>query len=222
MHHARFKLCRRRRFRRSLVAGALLTLLTTWAPAFFAHYTHGDVHSADEDLRLDPAVLSTCPIAVPGGWTIRTWNWSAGPGVRRDTLSECIWLGSTLGAMEWTAPNRTRTVISSGWPLRTAEYIEFDRDMPPDLTRAPASWFRFGVPIVHWRRLPLHFYPLALVINLAFWTGLAYAIAAGFRAIRSRHRHRQGLCTACAYPLSGVSVCPECGEPTQITRGSPN
>lgn len=218
MHHPRFKLSRRRRFRRSLLAGALLTLLTTWAPPFFAHYTHGDLHSAYEGPGLDPALLSTSPIAPPSGWTIRTWNWSAGPGLRRDTLSESIWLGSTLGAMESTAPNRTRTVISSGWPLRIAEYTEYEPNMPRNLASEPAAWFRYGLPISSNRRLPLRPHPLSLVINLAFWTGLTYAIAADVRAIRAHLRRRRGLCTACAYPLSGLGVCPECGEPTRVIR----
>jgi uncharacterized paraquat-inducible protein A len=94
--------------------------------------------------------------------------------------------------------------------------------------------------------LPLAYYPaLALVLIAAVtrqaWMLIAVigyvllvatmSVAASFRAINQRERHRrwqEKLCVKCAYNLEGnqSGVCPECGQPiikqepaaTPITR----
>lgn len=211
---------RRHGLRLAIGLAAILTLASTWTPPLLCYYTRGDLHVAYDTTRLDPSLYADNAVLPPSDWTIRTWQWSSGPGLRRDLFSECLWMGSTIGSTESTNPNRTRIVVSSGWPLRIAEYTEFDPQMPRNLAGEPRAWSRYGVPISYQRRLPMRCHPLAVAINLAFWTAAAWGACAAFTLVRTTRRRRRGMCGACAYPLNGVPVCPECGEPAPLTRGS--
>lgn len=207
---------------RSIAIGLLATIVAVVAPPLIAHYTRGDLHVAYHSTSLEPAIYARTPVRPPRDWTIRTWQWSRGFAIRRDLYSECLWMGSTLGSSESTSPNRTRIVVSSGWPLLAAEFTEFDPDMPRALASQPAAWPRYGLPLSYQRRIPLRLHPLALAINLILLTSLAAIVVVSSRELRAMRRRRRGLCGTCGYQVAASTICPECGEPVRrapLTRG---
>ena len=54
--------------------------------------------------------------------------------------------------------------------------------------------------------------PLGLVANTAFYGGLWALPLIAWPALRTRRRMARGLCTRCAYPVAGLTMCPECGR----------
>lgn len=95
-----------------LLAGILLTVLTSWAFALFGIFTNFALVAEHERPNRDiPARL------IPEGWSVLAWYWWSGPGIRRDLISESPWIGSTLGMMSGQS-NRTVITISAGFPCR--------------------------------------------------------------------------------------------------------
>lgn len=55
----------------------------------------------------------------------------------------------------------------------------------------------------------------ALIVNIAFFVPIVLALRKGPWAVqwlRGYLRRRRGVCVACAYPVRGLALCPECGR----------
>lgn len=85
--------------------------------------------------------------------------------------------------------------VIGGWPIGAAETV-IARDSSPAL------------PVV---LIPIGFVANTLTYAFGAW-GLFRFFALGF-AGRTRRRIARGQCTKCAYPVAGLSNCPECGLP---------
>lgn len=202
---------------RALALGLVLSILITWMFSLRQMYERGHVYSVYDLPGLDPDSYLDCRIRAPSDWTIRTWQWSAGLGIRRDLLSEQIWMGSTLGSTQGTAPDRTLIVVASGFPFLGAEYTEFDTNLTATTPAySVASMYRYGVPLGRLGSLPLRPAPFSFLANWLVWSVVALGILLGTLFARSELRRRKGLCVACGYPIARFPTCPECGE--QVRR----
>lgn len=201
--------------------GVGFTLASAWGLALFGGFVKGDlVATYDEANTKVPAHL------VPAGWDIRSWHFWTGPGISRDLVSECIWMGSTLGMTTDGRPQRTVTHVRVGFPCYSMTWYDFWSEAP----RAWPSpffeiWFmgwdvghtavkglagssRFGVK----PRLPVRPVWTGFAINAFFYSVLAFAAIRGRGAWVHSRRRRAGCCEACGYSLGGSGRCPECGN----------
>ena len=203
--------------RRLLVAaalGVLSTMLVAWSLAVLAPLRKSDFREPGE-------AAHSRRVSVPAGWTVRTWLESTGPGVDHQLVSECVWMGSTLGMTSGLGPQRTMVRAGMGWPFLAMEYSGKD-----DTNRDARTYWQLGLPVPRniaprakfWRsdpRLPLRPIPLGfagdVVVHGALWLALL-SVAAGL--IR-RRRRAHGCCACCGYPTQGLNQCPECGEPVR-------
>jgi len=55
--------------------------------------------------------------------------------------------------------------------------------------------------------------PLGTIINTLFYAALLFALWITPGALVYWNRARRGRCTRCAYDITGVVICPECGTP---------
>jgi len=208
-----------RRILLSCLAGVVLAVLSAWGFAVFGVFTEGElVAKYDERNTEIPAGL------VPEGWDPRSWHYFTGAGIRRDLVSECEWMGSTLGMTMDGRPQRTIIHVSCGWPIRSLTWFDYvsptgaappsalqkvwDGGIDVGLAATPGPSGRFGVS----RRVPIRPLWAGLLANVAFWSITAAATGVIAVAWRRARRRKRGLCEACAYPVSGLATCPECGR----------
>jgi hypothetical protein len=195
-----------RRVALTLICGLLLTIASAWLAAAFSDTTQGKLHS----LEHEPAVAIPAYIGAPQDWHLRTWHECWGPGLRYDLVSECEWMGSTLGMSEHTAPNRTLQRMTTGWPLPAMQW---------DSSTIANAWIG-GVPLADRpaigglvaRRLPIRPLPLRFLLDSVSFALAIFALVTTVHGLRTARRRRRGLCTHCGYSLSGLPTCPECGS----------
>lgn len=206
----------------SLLAGVSLAVASAWALAAFGWFTAGDlVATYDERNTQVPAAL------VPEGWDTRSWHSFTGPGIRRDLVSECMWMGSTLGMTMDGRPQRTIIHISVGWPWRSMTWWDYRSPQVTTIgvqpSRIVTAWNegvdlglgsvfgpggRFGVA----RKVPIRPLWAGMVLNSFVFACAAFAGVRGVAALRRARRRKLGLCEACAYPVAELAACPECGR----------
>ena len=126
--------------------------------------------------------------------------------------------------------------IRIGWPMRSLVAENGSRSEHASLEGVPydsesvwysetgSIWasFRSGVALsatppnsindVLWKRYPIMPLPLGFAVNTLFYASLLGAPVLGYAALKRRRRAKRGLCTGCAYDVTGVDVCPECGR----------
>jgi hypothetical protein len=205
---------RRSRWVRRILAagglGAITTVLVAWGLAAF-----GELHRSE--FRRPPELAKTSPrLHVPEGWTVRTWLESWGPGVDHRVVSECVWMGSTLGMTSGMGPQRTMLRAGMGWPWLALEYSDAD-----DTNRTAKNWWELGMPLPDklvsdrlWRserRLPLRPLWRGAAADAALYGTVWLAVLAGVGAWRRHRRLKRGMCPECRYPLSEAAACSECG-----------
>lgn len=94
-----------------------------------------------------------------------------------------------------------------GWPLHALEMSRWTQGRTlimknhiPDLSLTTLGGLPVGVR------------PIALVGNIAFFTGVVGVLLSVGREWRGAKRLRAGSCQACGHPLAGSPRCPECGH----------
>lgn len=190
-------------------AGLAIAVAAAWGCAAFSEIRTGTF--------LGPGIGESLAV-WPRHWTVcRTCLEQRGIGLRSRLLSECVWMGSTLGSSPLTAPNRTLCEVASGWPWPAMRYVEWWSGEPDSGT---ARW-RQGiaipagrlVPTYPARRLPTDPLLKGLIADGAVFAALVYGAAFGPRDVRRYLRARRGCCVGCGYDLKGSAsgVCPECG-----------
>ena len=97
-----------------------------------------------------------------------------------------------------------------GMPLT----VRSDKVVSRQVPRMPIEYL-WPVPSGE-RHTAVTYHSLGLILNpiiyaLPFWL-LMMGLRWAFIAICSRKRSRHGLCTSCGYDLTGLNVCPECGN----------
>lgn len=212
-----------RRLAVSLLLGVATTIAVSWLAAIFADLS-------GFDFLPSPNTASTAYLrhVPPSDWTVRTWLVRSGLAIRHDLVSECVWMGSLLGTSPSTAPNRTREVVSVGWPLPAMQWTAHDEsrffESPPSSreTSLRLAW-KHGLP--QWsmralstgdeRRLPLRPTAAGFILDTALFTAAAWWAVEWLTRLRTARRARRGACRACGYDLSGHGIigapCPECG-----------
>lgn len=208
-----------RRLLRSMIAGIGLTVISSWGIAVFGAFSDGElVATYGERNTKVPASL------VPEGWAPRSWHYFTGFGMRRDLVSECEWIGSTLGMTMDGRPQRTVIHIRAGFPMLAMTWYDFHSEMRPRGGSSLAEAWDLGVPLgmqakvtpALWRvesRLPVRPLWPGFAVNAAVYSLLAWGALAGLGAWRRARRRARGLCVACAHPIVGLAICPECGTP---------
>lgn len=200
----------------ALAAGTVATVAFAWLAAALLDVHDGKLHALEHE---NPAVSIPAYIGAPEGWRLRTWHELRGPAIRYDLVSECEWMGSKLAASPATAPNRTLQRVTTGWPLPAMQY---------DSNGAPGAWTH-GVPVLGSstlvaglvpRRLPLRPLLVPSVVDAASFAVVGWTAIFAVSKFRAARRRRRGLCERCAYPVSGLAGCPECGfaAPDALTR----
>ncbi|MCA9281548.1 MAG: hypothetical protein H6812_12670 [Phycisphaeraceae bacterium] len=56
--------------------------------------------------------------------------------------------------------------------------------------------------------------PLGTIINTLFYAAILFVLWIAPGVLIRWNRARRGLCRHCAYNITGVAVCPECGTAT--------
>jgi hypothetical protein len=144
--------------------------------------------------------------------------------MRYQFITEGVWMGSTLGALNGRK-NRTMEWVELGWPMRSMEWMgSFDDDLQTRGGKVPrfrarvAEGIAIGGKILfvmryEKRRLPLMplwpgFAGSTLVYGVFSFAGLTT-----LAALRRMRRRTRGLCVPCGYPLGESARCSECGTP---------
>lgn len=205
----------------SLLAGVCLAVASAWALAALGWFTDGELMATYDERN-----TQVPPELVPVGWDIRSWHYSTGPGIRRDLVSECEWMGSTLGMTMDGRPQRTIIHIRVGWPCMSMTWWDYRSPQVAatgvQRSRLVTAWNegvdiglgsvlgpggRFGVA----RKVPIRPLWIGLAVNALVFAFAAFAGVRGVAAIRRARRRKRGQCETCAYPVAELPACPECG-----------
>lgn len=147
----------------------------------------------------------------PFATSVNQIEWDGAPGVE-DVPAPSWSVQATDWSDQWDADTKIFEV-GVGWPMR---FLVLRRAVPAD----PTSWAlippRGKPPSVYdafdfiW-----HIRWWALLVNIAIFVPIVLALRKGPWAalwLRRYLRRRRGLCVACAYPVRGLALCPECGK----------
>lgn len=205
----------------SLFTGLILTIVSAWALAMWGSFTGGELVAtySERNTKVPPEL-------VPEGWDPRSWHYWTGVGIRRDLVSECEWMGSTLGMTMDGRPQRTVTHIRVGWPMPAMTWYDYWSDAPkPGGPWLEESWWMgwdvganpptYGPGGKRWSvtpRLPLRPWWPGFAINILVFAAGSFVVLSGAAAWRRGLRRRRGLCETCGYALAGLAKCPECGQ----------
>lgn len=169
-------------------------------------------------------------------WQVhRTQTWPAQPqhcSEFRGGGFSVLWLTSREPYDLDSIPNPPlHKVVSgrSGWPMRAMKWsVCLEMENPGGTIfgayEDPRSIFVGGVDAPRWthsdmewfdqhvyRRIPLMPIGVGFASNTVFWMAVTGSLWLICRAIRRANRRRCGLCPNCAYVLSGLHICSECG-----------
>ena len=119
---------------------------------------------------------------------------------------------------DWINPDKVfRTYeLAAGWPMTsfygTVEQRWSANDGPKFLWSLPYTRLKNETPAF----LPYRpFFP-GVLVNALFYGSLAYlfwiAIIQRVGRTRNKSRSKRGCCESCGYDITGLSICPECGQ----------
>lgn len=205
-----------RRIAWSLAIGAVMTVLVAWLVLLISI----DANQAQSQWQ-DPRPW---PIVAPA-------EWPSQPELVRQTSNGAItFLYLAHGQIGWQdrikvdpkATKFTVQVASYGWPFHAlATFVAGRQDKAGMVWMDLGSW-RAGVTMPNtwhdFRGFPLSPfppYPLwpGFAIYTLFFGSIAWIAPMVVGYLKRRRRACRGLCIQCAYPIAGLSACPECGHP---------
>jgi len=210
----------RRLFRRiaiSLTLGAIVTVLVGWAVMF------RDV----DDAVSTWLVPGDWPIAVPSTWPAKPddarWLKGATSSVLMTGSNRQAWTDSVRSAAPATWYRAG--VVYFGWPFHGMRRDWMYTLSGVKLARVDLGILRQGLPLpASWtsalqgriETLPIMPTWPGFRLNTLFYGLIIFLARTGDHALKRRRRVRRGLCSECAYPTSGLTICPECG--TQLPK----
>lgn len=195
-----------------LLVGFGLQTMIAWALFILGSYTGGT--GVINNPAFKAGDRTDTGFVVPADWTSRTLVQWWGIGRTRETVSECVWVGSTLGTVSGLGRQATYQGFSAGWPLRSfcgTDYITpgLERFTPRVLADVPA-WIKRGG-----HKVPVSPLWLGLCVNSLLFAAPVFAAWRGRAWFVRRRWLRLGLCLGCGYPVRGLDRCPECGKPEE-------
>lgn len=204
-----------RRITIALTLGAIVGVLVSWAVMFRDF----------KDAVSTTLVPGDWPIAVPSTWPAKPDKAQQFSDATRSVLSiernRPTWIRASSAGK--SAIWYHIMVESLGWPFHGLKRAIGN-------TQVDLGVFWEGVPIpVSWQgMLPdsIDTIPImpawpGFLLNTLFYGLLIYAARTGHVARKRRLRRQRGLCTQCAYPLTGLNRCPECGTEVRSAAKMP-
>ena len=199
------------RFRRGAHA-----LSAAHPPAWFVWSLHAPaMHVVISELMTDPNMIRRQllgGVVVQRGRSIPRWS--------RAARVDAAWAsgGGASRADAWSLMTET----ASGWPwpaLRAAYGAPHGSKSLPTFERGifiPVLCTHFGQELERGVLPTAPIWP-GFLGNTAVYAMVIFPIISA-RHWRRQHRVRRGLCAKCAYPVSGMEKCPECG--TSVSKGT--
>ncbi len=199
----------------ALIFGGALSVLSAWLTAWHK-CTLSKVHQLKS---------SQWPVTVPADWPSEV-SYAVTVGTAKRIRN---WSGSVGAKMVTTGPGSyAKTVIvyhyasrETGWPvpcmqrLKASKGLElwpWERGIPVPTTLQRTDWEDWT------HRLPLIPLPLGYTINTVFYGAVSWFALAGFGRCIQSNRRRRRRCVDCAYPVAGLTICPECGRPVATVK----
>lgn len=211
-----------------IIAGLLLTFVTSWASAIaFRPFQFDLVQLHTRELDRDGF---RWPGPTPERWlqthplqdaTPRK-TWMAAPGQLRIQTSKG----------EWQTGQASYTQFVWGFPLPAMHADEalfaattITKANPNDASTLHRGIDFYGISPSRGRSLAIATFPLlpwwpGFILNTIFWTLIAAWIARLFRFARWGKYLSRGQCPKCKYPIGATPVCSECGfaVPGELVR----
>ncbi|MFO0827119.1 MAG: hypothetical protein U0572_03130 [Phycisphaerales bacterium] len=126
------------------------------------------------------------------------------------TIEYTFWRYGADGKPEKTLPATGHASrVRRGWPMACLEGSRWSAGLAPVIV--DESLFVIDAPTRSYE-FPYRVLPLGLVVDAAFWGAFMFLLAHVPPLAERLLRRKRGLCPSCAYPLGGLSRCPECGR----------
>lgn len=193
-----------------LLLGAAINVAVAWGCGLWASTSR-----SDDDV---PGI--GWPNRAPLGWPEPDrWSYSRGLGLTIRSACENLeqsfatqmldpsvvvhWMAAYDFGLPMRAMRSTRRAVQRGramaWPGRGG--MEWGWPLPPLVNRGFAMRRLAFVPI----------WP-GFAVNTVLYALIAWSIGSGTVRLRRARRRRRGRCVACAYDVSDLDTCPECGK----------
>lgn len=195
----------------SLAIGLIVNVLVAWG---LSTWSTGDPQHANYDA---PGV--GWPARAPGDWPEPDmWMNGDGFGMRMCGAGANLHRLIDTHRLDPSVKHYSMIIKEYGWPWLALSRRRQWTQVMRSFQNEPMAWWEEGFETPHWVK-PIHdsgipVNPLwsGLVGNMCVYAAVAGGLAAGLKELRHRRRRSRGLCVACAYPVRGLVVCPECGE----------
>ncbi len=152
-----------------------------------------------------------------------------GPGVQVSVLA-----GITMTPGDYPGgPDRALIVHRAGWPVKSFVCLTRlgygnSRIVSPSVWQGGAASPEWIYPkaieplegLTYDRPVPLRPLAIGSLINTIVFAGLSVLAWRGYRALLEANRRRKGLCAYCAYDVTLLPKCPECGRDVKPTASA--
>lgn len=208
-----------KRFALCLLLGAVVNVGVAWGLLRFG----SGIVAGDRWSR-----VSHWPIQVPDTWPSPDVLLKSQDGAVREYRYIASDPANPIGDRFETDFERTHTVwiIESGWPMRSLRqwmklWAVGDATPPRDFeltlhysieTTALNAWIDRYIHVSGSWPLPWMPMVLGFATNTLFYGAVLFVPLFGVGVLKRRRRMKRGLCVRCAYDITGLSVCPECGQ----------
>ncbi|MFO0857531.1 MAG: hypothetical protein U0640_09280 [Phycisphaerales bacterium] len=174
------------------------------------------------DLAIDWSYFVDPPISIEGSWPLEvdTRSGDSEWGFREDSM--------------WRVPREVICEVRSGWPvaaMRSRRVTDWDDAKFTYVTQCdgleiPASSLGERMRLtLEGNSLNSPYRPVPLVpvwpgfaVCSVFWAGVVGVVWFVPGMVRGAMRRRRGLCASCAYQVSGLAACPECGTEVRLSE----
>lgn len=225
-----------------LALGALLTVASTWSLALTGAWlnptlpTDAAAKAYLKQISREPPPLRQWPDWCPPDWPDATHAFAQEGLTWRLSGQRCA--PGEAGAIIQNRPPRSVSYgrLDRGFPFLAMTHHaalslnwgagQYTRFVPPGFQGILNGGIRFerppapgGIP----QALILPLRPLfpGFLLNTLAYAILAWTAVASLTNSRARLRTRRGTCPKCAYDLTNLTTCPECGTPKTHDKGRP-